>query len=168
MDYEGFVELIEAIGTGEKNTALEIRTILYNILQCIYLPGDIKIVICTQEDLDNDYDETGLGRGKRAGWAQCNGLNGTKPFGGRVPIGLSDNYPVIGDIGGSSTHTLTIEEMPAHKHVLSGITTNTSGGSSHNTIGTEAGTPVATSTVGGGEPHSIMQPWVAVVYLEKK
>lgn len=48
----------------------------------------------------------------------------------RVPLGKS-NDNTIGDIGGNSTHTLTVDELPSHTHT--GIT-NSSGSHSHGFI----------------------------------
>lgn len=101
MDFEGFNTLIDGLGDGEKNTAAKVRALFRHLIQSIYLPGDIKMVICTPEDLASDYTPTGLGIGKRAGWAICNGLNGTEPFGGRVPLAYGDDYPNIGQRDGS-------------------------------------------------------------------
>jgi hypothetical protein len=166
MDFDGFVSMIEGLGTGEKNTALEMRTLLTHLIQNIYIPGDVKMVICTQEELITDYDETGIGKGKRAGWAKLNGLGGRLPFGGRVPIGQSDAYPIIGTRGGFEKHKLTIAEMPAHGH---DIKVNSGSGGSINGAedAVSSGTTISTSLTGGGEPHNIMQPFVVVLYLVK-
>lgn len=111
----------------------------------------------------------------------------------RTVIGASDDH-AIGAFGGSETHELTLEELPAHTHTTNphshsnvphahgytGVTIN---------IDVEApGVPdpvaagllpfqtttfetvnildstVTVNNAGGGEAHSIMQPWHALKY----
>ncbi len=105
---------------------------------------------------------------------------------GRVGVGsyegLSDaSYNLTersrGDISGAETHTLTINEMPAHTH---NGTTDQSGPSSGsqgvaalsggNQVGEDAGThshSFTTNSTGGGAAHNNMQPYVVVRYLIK-
>ncbi|HSD07891.1 hypothetical protein [Flavobacterium sp.] len=173
--------LINGLGTGEKNTALEVRTILFALLQGIHQPGDIKPVYCTAEDIANDYDATGLGIGKRAGWAICNGLNDTPPIGGRTIIGVGDAYS-IGVMGGEKTHVLTLDEMPQHEH-LNGIsddiknafvyggTTLEMPGSATTDIDTGGSSKTyqgKTSKAGNNKEHNNMQPFIALLYIQKK
>ena len=168
MDFDGYVTMIEALGTGEKNTALEVRTFLSHLIQSIFLPGDIKMVYCTQEELLTDYDATGIGIGKRAGWGQCNGLGGRPAFGGRVPLGRNDTYWEIGARGGAERHTLTISEMPSHNHTMSNQS-NGHNGSGKVTAGGEnpEGNNPYTDNTGGGLSHNNMQPYIVVLYLIK-
>ena len=103
---------------------------------------------------------------------------------GRVPIGvgsLTDGNSesktlVMGDTGGSFSHTLTAAQMPAHKHTpddSSSFLTNSSPGDAIQLIdasgnGTEGvGTQTETNVVGSGNAHPNMQPWVAV-YMWKR
>ena len=111
MDFAGFQELIAGLGTGDKNTALEMRTLLSHLIESIYLPGDLKYVRCSNEYLAANFTPTGLGINERSGWAICNGLNGTEPRGGRTAIGYSDEYPILGATGGEKKHLLTIAEL---------------------------------------------------------
>ena len=58
-----------------------------------------------------------------AGWALCNGANGTPDLQDRFVVGYNPknpSYSVIGKTGGEATHTLTIAEMPAHNHGAAG------------------------------------------------
>ncbi|MBM3851107.1 MAG: hypothetical protein FJ396_13170 [Verrucomicrobia bacterium] len=68
-----------------------------------------------------------------AGWALCNGqsLNGrtTPNLRGRFVIGASDGRGV-GGVGGAESVTLTVNQIPAHNHNVSGSTT-TNGEHSH-------------------------------------
>lgn len=68
-----------------------------------------------------------------AGWALCNGqsVNGrtTPNLRGRFVIGASDGRGV-GGVGGAESVTLTVNQIPAHNHNVSGSTT-TNGDHSH-------------------------------------
>ena len=50
-----------------------------------------------------------------AGWALCDGQNGTPDLRDRFIVGAGNEYDV-GDTGGEASHTLTIDEMPSHNH----------------------------------------------------
>jgi microcystin-dependent protein len=83
--------------------------------------------------------------------------------------GLS-NY-VIGQQGGEETHTLTVSEMPAHTHVIPGISAGQAvtveeekPGKKHAVTvqsTTQNGTQTTQST-GGGQPHNNLQPYLAM------
>jgi hypothetical protein len=157
--------LIIGLGTGEKNTALEVRTILFGLLQGIHQPGDIKPVYCTAADIANDYEATGLGIGKRSGWAICNGLNGTPPIGGRTIIGVGDAYS-IGVMGGSKDAVVV-----AHSHTINqilgyGPTQGTDG--FYDRSKNELPHGVTTDITGESGEGKNMQPFIALLYIQKK
>jgi microcystin-dependent protein len=116
-------------------------------------------------------------------------LRGRAPIGQGQGPGLS-NY-VLGQAGGTESVTITQDQMPAHSHalnvaagpgtVLPGTTTylaagNITGSGPNATIldmytpgGTNVGTtalyPGSISTVGGGQPVGILQPYLAISYI---
>ena len=50
-----------------------------------------------------------------AGWALCNGANGTPDLRNRFVVGAGDTY-AVGEKGGANTVALTVAEMPRHRH----------------------------------------------------
>jgi microcystin-dependent protein len=56
-----------------------------------------------------------------AGWALCNGANGTPDLRDRFVVGAGSSYEV-GATGGASAVALTGGQMPAHTHGFSGTT----------------------------------------------
>jgi microcystin-dependent protein len=62
-----------------------------------------------------------------AGWALCNGQNGTPDLRNRFVVGAGGNY-AIGDTGGADQVTLTTQQIPAHSHSAS---VGTAGSHSH-------------------------------------
>ncbi|MEA5446016.1 tail fiber protein [Gammaproteobacteria bacterium AB-CW1] len=94
---------------------------------------------------------------------------------GRVPVNLSKNNE-IGERGGVAAHTLSTVEMPAHSHTIQA--TSNAGGSNDPEgklfaaiddqsiyTGGSADLPMGdgmVTEVGQGEPHSNMQPYLAL------
>jgi microcystin-dependent protein len=136
------------------------------------------------------------------GWAMCNGqllpinqnqalfsLLGTT-FGGdgrvnfalpdlrgRTPIHVGSGF-TLGERGGEQAHTLSIQELPQHTHVLKGttqaVTTNipASGNALGNTAPNQAYNnsnksltalnPASITNVGGSQAHLNMQPFLSL------
>jgi microcystin-dependent protein len=74
-----------------------------------------------------------------------------------------------GDISGAETHTLSINEMPAHTHSYLGVQGQDAGTMGSNTsVAENDPRPTETSgSTGGGAAHNNMQPYVVVRYLIK-
>jgi microcystin-dependent protein len=105
---------------------------------------------------------------------------------GRVVVSVDTTQPefnVLGETGGSKTHTLTIDEMPSHSHSINdpghshtfanGDSMETDVGVMDNfTIGTNLSTSVSTTGItinntGGGQPHNNLQPYMVLHYIIK-
>lgn len=85
------------------------------------------------------------------------------------------NFPA-GEMGGQMRHTLTIDEMPSHRHSFSTVVSCIGGGSSNKTGTTKAGNDQNTingtafnpvQLEGGGSAHNNLQPYLAV-YMWKR
>jgi microcystin-dependent protein len=102
---------------------------------------------------------------------------------GRIPIhhgqGVGLSPRMLGEKGGTVNHTLSLTELPAHAHVVRG---SSSAGTTASPVGmfparnaaqtpqyaSPADTilsPSEISTVGGGQPHSNQQPFLALNYI---
>ena len=86
---------------------------------------------------------------------------------GRFLLGQSSSY-AINSTGGEATHTLTIDEMPAHTHNYDKTRYAASKyylvGSGQEWIGQPSGT---TTSTGGGQAHNNMPPYKAVYIWER-
>ena len=93
-----------------------------------------------------------------AGWALCNGANGTPDLRGRFVLAAGAGSGLTtrteDDVGGEETHVLTTSEMPSHTH-----TSNALGGASNPGLLTINGLQTAVTTDStAGEPNIIQQP----------
>ena len=93
---------------------------------------------------------------------------------GKVLVGLDEDdtdFNEIGKTGGEKTHTLTVDEMPAHNHSAKfcegtgvysvfpkGNGSNPEWGGSTNTI----------ANTGEGQAHNILQPYEVVGYMWRR
>ena len=82
----------------------------------------------------------------------------------RVPVGSGENYE-LGSTGGEESHTLTVDEMPSHRHT---INRGTSQNSYFGVTSLEVQDPeysTTTNPAGGDQPHNNMQPYTVVNYI---
>lgn len=102
-----------------------------------------------------------------AGWALCNGQNGTPDMRGRFALGVSDDY-ALGATGGEPTHTLTPPEMPDHYHSFP-LGAYQGGGYAiaHQETGRHTDSVDYTGHAGGNQPHNNMPPYLALHYIMK-
>jgi microcystin-dependent protein len=123
------------------------------------------------------------------GWALCDGTQGTPDLRGRFVLGVnpSDNKNDLTarpmkTTGGAETHTLTVEEMPRHKHTykfpamqINAKQEGFAGNNDDTRVDTRdtsfvGGTPPAsgaTDAEGPGQPHNNMPPYFALAYIMK-
>ena len=133
----------------------------------------VRMSVNTQYIVDN-FDlvpgpNMGLGTNLCLGFAICNGNNGTENLDGRSGIGYGTVNNFVGLTGGSTTHALTVAEMPVHSHVINEVynennagTKVGSGGGSIEAVGTQS-----TATSGSGTPHNIQDPYIVQLYMMK-
>jgi microcystin-dependent protein len=142
------------------------------------------------------------------GWAMCNGQilsiqqntalfsllgisfggNGINSFAlpnfeGRFPIhqgvGPGGTSYTLGQTGGATTYTLTVEQLPPHSHPLVAATVEAAAVSPNgNSLATKARVPLYTSApptvvmndesvglTGGGQPYNVTPPFLAVTFI---
>ena len=90
-----------------------------------------------------------------------------EPITDRFLIGAGATYPV-GQMGGESTHTLTLEEIPSHNHYYAIGRGLSDTASDAYRASTYAGTDNRTTEYAGdGQPHNNMPPYIAVYMWER-
>lgn len=94
---------------------------------------------------------------------------------GKVPVGLDSNdtdFDILGETGGEKTHTLTVQELPAHKHSLNFYQKGSGGnakGTPYDVINNTlvGGDEAPINDTGGGQPHNNLQPYIVQNYIIK-
>lgn len=94
----------------------------------------------------------------------------TQDFRDVFPLGAGDTY-AAGVTGGEARHTLTVDEIPTHRHQITAIYSS-GNDSNYNWINVQGGSANQnnvsiigdTSAVGGGGTHNNMPPYKAVKY----
>ena len=86
---------------------------------------------------------------------------------GRFVVGynpIDGDYNKFGAVGGEKTHTLSVEELPAHDHglFLRNAGRRFTGGGSANALDEGSG---RTDATGGGKAHENRPPYYALAYI---
>ena len=123
------------------------------------------------------WDETGLGIDETivAGWALCNGQNGTPDLRSKFVIGHDPSdidYNEISKTGGAATVTLSVAQMPPHEHSFTVGYSSAQGTirdlySNDATSGGQTLRTVTTSAAGGGQAHENRPPYFVLAYIMK-
>ena len=128
---------------------------------------ETKRLAVTQAYIDENFDETGLGRNICIGWAIRNGNNGTDNIDGRVGVAYGASNNVIGQTGGSKNAVLV-----QHNHAM-GDQSGSSGSGTTNIryLGREIesnslGIPY-TDFSGESGIDTNMQPYIIDLYIMK-
>jgi len=105
-----------------------------------------------------------------AGWALCDGTNGTPDLRGRFVVGqkTSDqNFSEKGNTGGAKAVALTVDQLPAHSHTYNdqAYDANPSGTSGYAKPGTLG--QASTSSVGSGFYHENLPPYYVLAFIMK-
>ena len=141
-----------------------------------WLKGDVKQVDVSTAYIAVNFDETGLGRLERLGWAICNGANNTFDRARRTAVGYDpttfvsgNNFTQLRNVFGAENHTLTEAQLPAISRDLKVPLSSLPSG---NTGITYAGnTPVLvtvdTISFGSGQTHNNMQPSIVTLFIQK-
>ena len=87
---------------------------------------------------------------------------------GKFLLGADDTY-AAGSTGGEATHTLTVDEMPAHTHKFGYITGAVAAGDRYARIDSnrENASSSFNESAGGGKAHNNMPPYLSV-YMWKR
>ena len=92
---------------------------------------------------------------------------------GKIPVGKDENdtdFDTLGNTGGEKEHTLTINEMPNHSHMLQLRSYESASGTGqwHATYnGNESQSNVGSWKTGGSQAHNILQPYIVQNYIIK-
>ena len=84
---------------------------------------------------------------------------------GKFLLAMQNGHYTAGETGGEETHTLTIDEIPSHNHMVPGSTDETQYPAGHGlTYSDHTKVWMGTMETGGTQPHNNMPPYL-VVYM---
>jgi hypothetical protein len=135
-------------------------------------PNGVIGAYLTAAQVGSFFDATGKGKGDYAGWAICNGNNGTPLLNGKFPrfstsaagaTGGADSSAHTHSIAHNHTntdnHVLTTAQLPAHAHSVGVVPEYVGAGAGAYNVLTNAVPPLdwqdrnATANTGSGSPH---------------
>jgi hypothetical protein len=168
--YQDISDLIDTnLASNTKIPAALHRDVEYALLDFINenlsQSGDIKMIKCDTNYLNENFETNGLGKLIRVGWAICNGNNGTYDFTGRVPIGLGIGYSPLGGLGGSKDATVV-----EHNHNYSSINSTGKEVLAFDSVGNKEGASYFTSqtaSAGISGTDKNMQPYIITLFIMK-
>ena len=121
-----------------------------------YAVGDVHIT----EDLGNPGQKFGYGKWKLISRGRVLVGVDMKQDGDPADYQPDQDFQAVGQEGGEKTHTLTIEELPAHKHKTMG--NGFQNGGKSGAYGDGGSLVNDSEKIGGDKPHNIMQPYYCV------
>lgn len=89
---------------------------------------------------------------------------------GKVPVGVDTadtDFSTVEKTGGEKTHTLTISEMPKHRHATSYGDTEGGDGSGYRYSNTTGTSTQIVQEAGGSQAHNNLQPYITC-YMWKR
>lgn len=167
--YSSISALIDLnLASGSKITAMKHREVEHALLDYIQAnisqSGDIKAIKCDLTYLNANFEANGLGKNLRAGWAICNGNNGTDNLSGRVIVQNGAGY-ALGQTGGSKDAVVV-----AHSHSLSKFNPTNGSGTVYNfdSVGDKEHFGLMdTESSGVSGVDKNMQPYIVELYIQK-
>ena len=126
---------------------------------------ETKRLAVKQSYIDENFDETGLGKNICIGWAIRNGNNGTDNIDGKVGVAYGVSNNVIGQTGGSRDAVVV-----AHSHTYDSINSVGKAVLGFDSVGNKEGASyftATTSTVGESGVGKNMQPYIIDLYIMK-
>jgi hypothetical protein len=154
---------------ASKHREVEIALLDY-ISQSTSQQGDIKRIKCDITYLQANFEINGLGKNLRAGWAICNGSNGTDNLAGRVGVGYGTGYSTLSGTGGSKdavvvehSHTTTLSQRAGGNAVSTSIAAYSNSDQTNN-VQNVSGT---SNVVGVSGTDKNMQPYIIQLYIMK-
>ena len=167
MTYQDILDLINAnLASGSKIPAVkhsEVETALLDFIQSNVQQYDIKAIYANSTYLGNNFESDGLGKNLRAGWAICNGNNGTPNISNRVIVSYGSDFPTLKAVGGSKD--AVVVEHNHTGHVIKATSTWRGGGDNSGDNATSTTGNVSTTGVSGTNKN--MQPYIVLVYIMK-
>ena len=102
------------------------------------------------------------------GWAICDGTSGTPDLRDRFILGASATYPIT-TLGGNSSATLTLSNLPDHVHGSAGLSTSSGSSNTGGLSFAEAANTSGITSPGwtGPQAFSVLNPFYALTYIMK-